>query len=214
MKHPFKPSDILIGILFTVFFLSFGLIIAINFRSLYYFDINYLHITQTSGYDRKTILENYNALIDYSSPFFKGKLVFPTFSSSPNALTHFAEVKRIFILFYYIACFCLFALILIIRYKHTKKDTSYLKVSSIISLVFPIFVSIGCTINFDRAFLFFHEIFFRNSYWMFDPYTDPIISILPETFFLHCAIVIIAFMILGSFCLFLLTKAQKQKHLK
>ena len=42
--------------------------------------------------------------------------------------------------------------------------------------------------NFDRFFVMFHGVFFNNDAWIFNPATDPIINVLPETFFLHCFI--------------------------
>ena len=39
--------------------------------------------------------------------------------------------------------------------------------------------------GFDRFFVAFHEVLFRDNSWLFDPATDPIISVLPEQFFMH-----------------------------
>lgn len=209
----FKPTNILIGVIFTLFFISIGVIAAVNFRFIYYFDINYLDIPNTSGYDVETIIENYDALIDYNSPFFKGDLEFPTLPSSEEGLQHFVEVKNIFVSFYGIFGITLLLLIFIIIYKAKKKDTSYLLVSSITILVLPIIVLLGCMINFDAAFVIFHKIFFRNDFWLFDPSLDPIINILPDTFFLHSLIVIIFFVLLGSLTLYLSSKIiKKRKH--
>lgn len=51
--------------------------------------------------------------------------------------------------------------------------------------------------NYD-AFTMFHEIMFRNDYWIFDEATDPVIMILPDAFFLHCAVMIILLILIGS----------------
>ena len=37
--------------------------------------------------------------------------------------------------------------------------------------------------DFDKYFCIFHEIFFDNDQWMFDPATDYMIRMLPEGFF-------------------------------
>jgi integral membrane protein (TIGR01906 family) len=39
---------------------------------------------------------------------------------------------------------------------------------------------------------------FRNDYWIFDEATDPVIMILPDAFFLHCAVMIILLILIGS----------------
>ncbi|HCM13569.1 MAG TPA: TIGR01906 family membrane protein, partial [Lachnospiraceae bacterium] len=55
------------------------------------------------------------------------------------------------------------------------------------------------TVDFDTSFVIFHKLlFFNNNDWLFNPVTDPVINILPETYFLHCALAIILFIILGS----------------
>ncbi|MDF2610110.1 MAG: conserved rane protein of unknown function [Lachnospiraceae bacterium] len=202
----FKITDIFIGIIFTLLFISVGVIAAVNFRGLYYFDIDHLNIVASSGFDKATITENYDALIDYNSPFFRGELQFPTLAASADGLQHFIEVKNIFMAFYLIACISLIASLIVIFYKKHKRDYKYLLISSITVLVLPVIVALGSAINFDAAFVIFHKIFFRNDLWLFDPSTDPVITILPDTFFLHALLVIIAFVLAGSLVLALLYK--------
>ena len=40
--------------------------------------------------------------------------------------------------------------------------------------------------DFDRYFIVFHEIFFKQGNWMFDPAESRMINMLPEGFFLDC----------------------------
>ncbi len=205
----FKKSDIVIGLVFTLLFISLGVIFTINFRPLYYLDIKLLSIPEISGYPRDEIIANYNALIDYSSPFFRGSLSFPTLISSPSGIQHFKEVKDIFVLFYGLAGFSLIAAVTIIIYKSRKKDISYLAAASLSTIILPIIVGLLIAIDFDAAFSLFHKLFFKNDYWLFDPATDPVITILPDTFFLHCALLIIIFILICSLISFLL-----YRHLK
>lgn len=46
-----------------------------------------------------------------------------------------------------------------------------------------IVLGLGVWMNFSRAFVVFHKIFFSNNLWMFDPETDYMIRMLPEGFF-------------------------------
>jgi integral membrane protein (TIGR01906 family) len=49
--------------------------------------------------------------------------------------------------------------------------------------------------DFDRAFVTFHHLFFPGkSNWIFDPRVDEIINVLPEVFFMNCAILIVVIM--------------------
>ncbi|HEX3023351.1 MAG TPA: TIGR01906 family membrane protein [Lachnospiraceae bacterium] len=211
MKHKIKISDISIGILFTLLFISIGLILVLNFRNLYYNDIDTLDIVETSGIDRETIIENYDALIDYCSPFYQGDLHFPSLAASESGLSHFAETKVIFVSFYYIGAISLVAAIAIILIKRKRKDYSYLLTSSITVIVLPVIVGLSIALNFDKAFIVFHKIFFRNDDWLFNPDTDPIITLLPQEFFMHCAIGIILVVFVGSAVLYVAHRLTKKR---
>lgn len=206
----FKITDLLIGIIFTLLFISMGLVITINFRPLYYMDIHLLNIEASSGYDKKEILQNYNALIDYCSPFYQGELKFPTLKASAHGLEHFREVKSIFIFFYILGAVTLAAAILIMIYKSKKRDYSYLLTSSITAVALPLVLGCIMAVNFNTVFITFHKLVFNNNYWLFDPATDPVINILPETFFNHCALLIIIIIILLSIALFLYYRRKKR----
>lgn len=208
----FKGTDLLIGVIFTLLFISIGVIATVNFRLLYYLDIKFLNIPESSGYSVETIIENYDALIDYNSPFYKGKLEFPSLPSSEEGIIHFEEVKQIFMGFYYIFAITFILALIIILYKARKKDSSYLLISSITVLVLPALLVLASAINFDTAFVIFHKIFFRNDYWLFDPLTDPVITILPETFFLHAMLMIVFFVLLGSLILYLCSNIGKKRR--
>lgn len=207
----FKKTDFLIGLIFFLLFLSIGVVFTVNFRPLYYLDVKLLDIPETSGYPKSEIIANYNALIDYSSPFYMGNLSFPTLESSASGLQHFKEVKDIFTFFYILGAVLLMAAVIIIVYKSRKRDYSYLAVSSLVSCSLPVIIALCLAIDFDKAFVIFHKIFFDNDYWIFDPVTDPVINILPATFFLHCAILIIFIILLGSLILYLVYLRLKRR---
>ena len=77
-------------------------------------------------------------------------------------------------------------------------------VSSLTAIILPLIVGLLLAIDFDKAFTVFHKMFFKNDYWIFDPITDPVINILPSAFFLHCAILIVVFVLLASLILYLI----------
>ena len=211
----FKVTDIVYGIIFALLFISIAVVITVNFRPLYYMDIRLLDIEATSGLDKDTIRANYDALIDYSSPFFRGELRFPSLEASESGLQHFAEVKNIFTSFYIIGAISLVLGIIIIIYKTRNKDYSFMLVSAITAIALPLLLAVFIAIDFDTAFVVFHKIFFRNDYWLFDPVTDPVITILPAEFFMHCAIMIILIVIIFSLLfLWLYSRAKRYKGIK
>lgn len=56
-----------------------------------------------------------------------------------------------------------------------------------------VFLGIAFTIDFTKCFTVFHEIFFTNDLWLFDPRTDYMIRMLPEGFFADMVVRIILF---------------------
>jgi len=188
-----------IGLLFLIFFISLGLAIAIYFRPLYYMGME--RISEETGCPVEFIKENYDALIDYCSPFFTEELSFPSLPSSETGISHFAEVKVIFNLFF-VMLFITPVFLAGLIYRQTRKHSySWMITSPVVMCVLPMFIGIACAIDFNRIFTIFHEIVFRNDDWLFSPYEDPIILFLPERFFLQCALVIVITVLVG--CLIL-----------
>lgn len=195
MKRIFLPF------LVMVFIITASVTVTLNFRPLYYHDISSLNIEQTSGFSRKTIKDNYNALIDYNSMFHKGPLKL-SLPMSEKGRIHFQEVKHIFIMVQ-AACLISFILLLYLGRQNIKSNNvSFLKHASTLTVVFPITAGLAVSANWDKAFILFHEVAFRNDYWIFDEAVDPIIKILPDAFFLHCAVMIILLILLGSLLCF------------
>lgn len=206
-----KVSNIVVAVCCMLFIISAAVVFTLNFRPLYYADINWLHIEQNSGYSREVILENYNALIDYNSIFFQGELEFPTLPMSESGKIHFEEVKVIFVLFQQMLLVTGILSILGILWKW-RKDRSFLKWTAIFTVVIPVVLGILVALNWNTVFIMFHKICFQNDYWLFDPNTDPVIEILPDSYFMHCAILILVIVILGSaICGIIYKKCGKSK---
>ena len=74
------------------------------------------------------------------------------------------------------------------------------------------FATVGAlaAIDFDEAFKIFHAIFFPGKdNWLFNPYTDEIITAMPQEFFMNCAILIV-FSIFALSITFILTSLKKK----
>ena len=191
--------------------LAAGLALAINFRPLYYLDISWLNLVEKSGFNAVVIKENYNILIDYCCPFHTGDLMF-TIRASESGLSHFAECKQIFNVIYLAGAISLVLVIISFCIKAHFGELKYLRNCAIITVVLPLIVGIAALINFDALFLIFHKIVFSNDDWIFDPVTDPIINMLPETFFLQCAVIIIATMLIGAAVAFIVYLVKRRNR--
>lgn len=188
----------MIGILFMISLLAVGLYIAVNLRPLYYLNISWNDLPASSGYNAVIIRENYDALIDYCCPFFSGALSFPSIPSSASAISHFEEVKNIFNIIYVAGALSLIATIALFIMRHREGSFVYLRTCAICAAVLPVFVSVFSLISFDTLFVLFHKLMFNNDDWIFNPVTDPIITMLPENYFAQCAILIAFVMLLGA----------------
>ena len=157
-----------------------------------------MNLAQMYGYEEEEIIANYQELIDYNLSPVKDTLEFPTFPMSEEARIHFEEVKKIFQGF--IAAGLLSGLIFIpsLIWKWKRKDLSFLTLSGVLTIGFPLILGGFIGLNWERTFILFHELVFQNDYWLFDPVTDPIIDCLPDEFFFHCAVMILILIVIGA----------------
>lgn len=216
-KKKGTASQILLAIVLVLFIISFAVVFTLNCRPLYYFDIDYLNIVETSGYSESEIRENYNVLIDYNLLTGPQTLEFPTLAMSDTGRIHFEEVKAIFVAIQILCIITLILSIIGILAIRKKRDFRYLKYTGILGIVIPVVLGALIALNWDEVFVIFHHIFFRNNYWLFSSDTDPVITILPDEFFMHCAILIICIVIIGSIlclCIYHFLNRRKTKNEK
>lgn len=188
----------ILALVLTLTIISVSVVFTLAFRPLYYLDISALDISEQSGYSKEEIRENYDVLIDYNMSFGKDKLEFPTLAMSEPGRIHFEEVRNIFNIFKYMAMAGVVLSIGGIVFCIRRKEYRYLKLTSILAVALPAVLGLLVALNWDWAFVTFHHIAFDNDYWIFDPLTDPVITILPDTFFMHCALMILGCVVLGS----------------
>ncbi len=209
-----KKLTILTSLFFALFLLISAVKITLNFRQLYYFDIDYLNITDYTDLEKDEIIANYNVLIDYLIKTNKDTLQFPSLPMSEEGRIHFEDVKKIFIKLDYLMYASLFISIIGIYFLIKKHDYLFLKYTSYFLLGIPILLFIPFMIDFNAVFTLFHNIAFTNDYWLLDPSKDPIINLLPERFFMHCALMILVIITLESFLLTFLYQKFVRRYIK
>ena len=181
-----------------------GVIHLTNF--IYYIDVEVLDIPANSGYSRDVILDNYHAIMGYLSPFNTGEFDLPSMAYSVPGAIHFEECKVIFNAIYlWGAVAFVFLSLMMLFYK----DKLTYRIAGVMTLALPLVVVAAIAINFEKAFVLFHKLLFNNMNWIFDPRYDPIITILPEEFFMHCGIFIALCVLLGAVALFIRRRNDK-----
>lgn len=198
-KFAAAVTDVIFALIGCLFILSASVVLVLNIRTIYYHDIDALHLTEEVDLTKVQIQENYDALIDYNL-FWTGKdtLRFPDFPVSEHGRIHFAEVRWIFIALQYLML-GLAAVFFIGEWRKLRRGSRRsLKLTAILAIVLPLAAGAMIAANWEVFFVGFHHVMFSNDYWLFDPATDPVILILPDAFFLHCAVGILICAVVGS----------------
>mgnify|MGYP003746328837 FL=1 len=209
-----KTLSIYMIIMMIIFIITFSVSIPILFRPFYYFHIDILDLTNKTGLDYQTIKNAYDEMMNFclglTNTFSTGTLKYST-----EGMSHFIDVKNLFILNLTLLLFSTLNIIIIPRFLKKRNITPYrfnghknsYYAATILLIIFIIIVLFTLP-NFSRTFTIFHQIFFPGkTNWLFDPRYDEIIVILPEIFFMNCAILIVSIIIF--ICLFLIIKNKK-----
>lgn len=183
----------MICVLFFLLTVSIGLPIYI--RPFYYAHIEAYDLARISGYSEAEIKEAYDEVLDYLTLPGRG---FGTgvMPCSHEAEHHFADCR---VLFELNACILagsglILGLLFALRkkwgpYRLGRHSAAWW--AAVLSVTAPIMIGALAAIDFDRAFVVFHSIFFPGkTNWLFDWHADQIIRVLPQEFFRNCAILI------------------------
>lgn len=193
--------NILISFSLAIFIISGSVILGLRSKSLYYYDVKKLNISEMSGFTEEEIKLNYDYLIDYNLNKNVEEFHLPTIKYSKEGKIHFEEVRNIFQIvknvFYISGLISVLGIILSIKNKNIK----FLNTASIMTILLPIIIAIPLMINFNYFFIKFHEAVFSNDYWIFDPSIDPVINMLPQDVFFHIGIFILAIILMISILL-------------
>lgn len=192
-EYMHKTKEVLYAIINALMIISGSVLLGLNLRFLYYYNIPRIQ-AQNPEYSGALIKSNYDILIDYLNPFYRGKLELDGLAMSPQGEFHFYEVKVIFDLIFLLFLAALLLSLFIFIRKRKEKDYSYMKYTALLTFLIPVILGIPFLLDFSRSFVVFHEIAFSNDYWIFDPRIDPVIRILPEWFFMYAAFLILILM--------------------
>ena len=203
-----------LALIFFVLTVSIGLPIYI--RPFYYAHIEPMGLEAYTGLTAGQLREAYDGILDYltlpSSPFSCGILPF-----SAEGEAHFADCRVLFDLNRNVLLMSggILAVLLLLQkkfgpYRLGKRHAAWW--AGLLALIAPLVIGALAALDFDRAFVIFHQIFFPGkSNWLFDWRTDPIILALPQEFFRNCAILIGAGLVIFSLSLLIFTGIRDKK---
>lgn len=209
-----KFLNVLFSICISIVIIVGVINFTVGFKQLYYFDIDYLNISELSGLSKDDIKLNYDYLIDYNLNKNVSEFKLPTLKSSPQGKIHFEEVRNIFQNINKLAKLLLVVSLVGIILSVKNKNIKILKTTSITLIIMPLLLTVPILLNFEKSFIIFHKLLFRNDYWIFNPDSDPVINILPEEFFFHSGMMILILILLVSIVLFVMYKLCKSLSIK
>ena len=178
-------------------------------RPFYYAHIGPMGLEDRTGLTRDEIKTAFNEMLDYclgADEFSTGVLRW-----SESGKAHFTDVRGLFLLD--LRALAVSAVLLVVTLLFTWKTGRSLARPLGRGPAFWAGAGLGsmfllagalAVLDFDRAFVLFHALFFPGKdNWLFDPTTDQIINILPQEFFRNCALLILAILVLGCAALIL-----------
>ena len=194
-----------------LFLFSLSILLTIYLAWVFYpLEIQWLSLTNRVYLKPETIQYNFHILMNYLTNPFSQVLQMPDFRSSAAGLHHFAVVKNLFHLVQLVALVTLPSFYFFVKRIMKKGFLSLYRKSLLVLVALPLLITlVGILIGFDQFFTLFHQILFvGDDTWLFDPAKDPVILILPETFFLHAFLLFFA--LYESFFGFLYLKSRRK----
>lgn len=213
-KEISQATHIITAIFLTMAIIAGAVALTLACKQLYYMEVEDQNLAEKTGYSYEEIVENYDALVRYNQDIRQAELGL-TLPVSEEGAYHFAEVKNIFIFIQYVMLpVGLFGAYFGYRKIKKQKEMNweFLKWSAVFSVAIPAIVGSFVIAAWDQVFVWFHQLFFRNDYWIFDPEKDPIINMLPDSFFMHCAIFIVVLTLIGGLVCFILYRNNSKKN--
>jgi integral membrane protein (TIGR01906 family) len=203
-----KPSGLtmaLTGIFVIAFSVVATLLLAIP---MFHIELDAYHLNNYVNLTNEETLHNFHVLMGYLLNPFSKVLDMPDLASSKDGLKHFADVKKLFMLAGFLM---IVTLPVAIKFVRTKGQVFFLNSIKLWAYV-PIMIGVMASfIGFDTFFTIFHEVFFRDDTWLFNPATDPVINILPMNYFMHCFIIFVVIYETIWFALFVNGKRQLER---
>ena len=172
-------------------------------RPFYYAHIGPLELEARTGLTREEIKTAFDEMLDYclgGEEFSTGAMRW-----SESGKSHFTDVRRLFLLDLraFAAALAALACLGLLARRGGMGPAPLLGrgpgfwAGAGLGGVF-LLVGALAALDFDRAFVVFHALFFPGKdNWLFDPAADQIINILPQEYFRNCALLILALLAVG-----------------
>ncbi len=196
MKNASKLYTMAVILSVMALVLSASIAVPLVWRGFYYLHITAMDLSGRTGLSVVEIREAFDEMMDYcmwNQPFGTGVLKW-----SQSGYEHFADCAKLFRLDLTVLAVSAGAMVLL-GMLHGKGYRAVpllgrgplFWAGGVLAASFAAIAGLAA-LDFDRAFVIFHSLFFPGkTNWLFDYRTDEIILVLPQEFFRNCGILIV-----------------------
>ena len=174
---------------------ALGLAVLLACDWLYRADVRLLDIPAQSGLEETVILENYHAAVSYLAPWNDGPLELRGLPWSAQGREFFRRL-RVCVLCVYILGLCGGVGLICLHGKRQRLGRKVWNVSGAVSLGLAAALGVLLALDFARLESWACGLLFGDSWQMYEDW-DPIVTIFPQSYFVHGAFFIIFVCVAG-----------------
>lgn len=183
-----------------------------SFHMMPYFTWHYNthNVPQTIGMDKDELMYVTGELLSYMRGRRENLIVYATIDGevqqffSDRDIRHMYDVRILYEIGFTIRNIA-FWLLLFLIFAMAYFNVNILKILArccrevMVTFLLLLAILAGViALDWHRAFVIFHEIFFNNDYWILTPGTDPLIDMVGHPFFLYISIIIAVLFVVFS----------------
>jgi integral membrane protein (TIGR01906 family) len=137
---------------------------------------------------------------------------------SERSVRHMVDVKKLFMGGFFLRNIALVALVVTILALMALKANALRVIAKsfrVTVVSFAVLVTaliVVATLNFEKAFVQFHHMFFDNDLWMLNGYQDLLVDMVPLGFFIDICIFIVSLLLLSLIVLFVVSNFILRKN--
>ena len=220
MKTKQRQSKLLAALaalLLALFVVAASIAVPLLCRPFYYAHISPMGLGEAVGLTREQVMQTYDEVMDYcfgkTEQFQLTHLIW-----SEDGAAHFKDTQLLFLLdlrVLLVSALGLAAVWALGRfggvhpYRFLNRTPAFWAAAGV-GAFFAVCGIIGA-VDFDFFFVLFHKVLFPGKdNWIFSYKRDPVIYLLPQQFFLNCALLIFAMVVLGCAALLIADKKLRQ----
>lgn len=213
MKTASKTYTMLLIFAVAMLVLSLSVAVPLVWRGFYYLHIDALALPAKTGWTVAEIRGAFDEMMDFC--VFRREFGTGVMKWSVEGKSHFADCELLFRMDFTALAVSLAAVLLL---WHMGKDYKAVPfgnrgplfwAGAVPAIVFAAVAGLAA-LNFDRAFVIFHSLFFPGkSNWLFDYRVDEIILVLPQVVFRNYGILIVGLLLALSVALMLADRKRR-----